>query len=235
MDIRAAIRQAAIEEGIPPEYALAVASRESGFRPTARASRTISGLFQFTGKNRAALGLPDNATPEEQTRALARFSRGIRDQMGTALGRDPTDAETYYGHHFGAGRAAKMIQADPNTPVEQWFSPEEMAANPHFKRAGTAGKLMESIARDIDAREARYSDDAPADGFMDRAMPSKPKGTPMFAGGGLPAPKFAGGTLADPPAPTLQDFERAAEATPAPPPELQTAAAPPEAPVNPLL
>jgi hypothetical protein len=193
MDIRAAIRQAAIAQGIPPEYALATAERESSFRPNARASKTIAGLFQFTGKNRRALNLADDAGVDEQVRALADHSRAIRQQMGDALGRDPSNAETYLGHHFGAGRAAQILMSDPSTPVSAWFTPEEMDANPHFGKAGTVGKLVGSISSDMDRRMDKYSE-APLD-FAKFGAPIDTAAKADFSKFGTPVPPDDGSAV----------------------------------------
>jgi hypothetical protein len=81
--------------------------------------------------------------------------------MAAVLGRDPTDEEGYLGHHFGGTRAARMLRMGPNTPVDQVFTPDEMAQNPHFGRAGTVGRLNQSILGDMKARHQRFGAEMP--------------------------------------------------------------------------
>lgn len=154
--IEAAIVRAAQEEGIDPATALAWASRESSFSPTARASKSIYGLYQMSGALRRQYGIGDTADPYEQTKGFARYYRGLKDEMKRALGRDPTDTEAYLGHHFGGVRGARTLGMDPNTPVSAVFTPYERSLNPHFDRAGSIGNLTGSITKDIDRRYAKF-------------------------------------------------------------------------------
>jgi|SRR5882672_11374571 len=153
-----AIRRAAIEESIDPNYALAVAQRESDFNPNAHASKTIHGVFQMTGGLRDKWGAGDSSDPYTQSKAWMRYMHGeVQPAMRNVLGRDPTDAESYLGHHFGPGRAARMIgHYDPATPVDEIFTPYERSLNPHFDKAGTSGNLMSSITNDIGRRTAKF-------------------------------------------------------------------------------
>lgn len=151
-----AIRRAASEAGIDPATALAFAQRESAFNPAARNSKTIRGLFQMRGDNRAKYGVGDSDDPYEQTKGWARFIGDVRREMSGKLGRDVTDAESYAGHHFGGRRAASMMGMDPQTPVDSVFTPREMAQNPHFAKAGTVGRLLSDVTGDIDSRRAKF-------------------------------------------------------------------------------
>lgn len=45
---------------------------------------------------------------------------------------------------------------DPNTPVNEVFTSNEMAQNPHFAKAGTVGALLGSVTGDIDTRRSQY-------------------------------------------------------------------------------
>src|SRR5258707_12044693 len=157
-DVVDAIRRAAIEEGIDPNYALAVAQRESDFNPNAHASKTIHGVFQMTGGLRERWGAGDSGDPYTQAKGFMRYLQGeVRPQMSSVLGRMPTDAEAYLGHHFGPSRAARMISHyDPATPVDEIFTPYERSLNPHFDTAGTSGNLMSSITNDIGRRTAKF-------------------------------------------------------------------------------
>jgi len=156
MTPQAAIIQAALEAGENPAYALAIADRESSFNPNARASKTIYGLYQMRGDLRSKYGIGDSSDPLEQARGWIRSLRDIRADMRSVLGRDPTDEEAYLGHHYGAKRAARTLKMDPSMPTEAIFTPQEMAGNPHFARAGTIGNLNASVMGDVGRRMARF-------------------------------------------------------------------------------
>lgn len=164
---KAAIVKAAREGGVDPKYALAIAERESAFDPNARASKTISGVFQMRGDNRRAYGgaKADSADPYDQAKAWVPFIKDVKGEMARVLGRDPTDAEAYLGHHFGGVRAARMMKMDPSTPVDTVFTPAELAGNPHIGKAATVGTLNKSVTEDIDQRAKRYDTSQPPSSF----------------------------------------------------------------------
>jgi hypothetical protein len=212
---QAAIVQAAREAGVDPAYALAVASRESDFNPLARSSKTIRGIYQMMGSLRAKYGVGDSTDPYEQAQGWMRSLPDIRATMKRYLGRDPTNEEVYLGHHYGAARAAQTLRMDPSTPVEAIFTPQEMAANPHFARAGTIGNLNASVMGDIDRRMARFggseappSSAEPADlSSFGTAVASTPAdlssfGTPVEAAASAPAQEPAAAPAQTAAAPT---------------------------------
>lgn len=153
---REAITRAAQEAGIDPSAALAIAERESNFNTRARNSVTIRGMFQMQGKHREKYGVGDSNDPYVQAKGWGAFFKDVKRDMAGKLGRDPTDAEGYLGHHFGGLRAARMMTMDPATPVETVFSPNEMALNPHFAKAGTVGALNSSVLSDIGKRQTKF-------------------------------------------------------------------------------
>jgi hypothetical protein len=157
-DLRATITRVAGENGISPAYALATAERESSFNPNAGGTGTIEGLYQMSGGLRRQYGIAPGADAEAQSQGFARFTNDLRAEMGRTLGRDPTDAETYMGHHFGGTRAARIIngQIPPDTSVQDVFTPRELQGNPHIVRAGTVGNLARSTIGDMNGRLARY-------------------------------------------------------------------------------
>lgn len=198
-EMQSAITRAAIEEGIDPAFALSVAERESSFNPTARSSKTIRGLFQMMGPLRSQYGVDDSNDPYTQTKGWARFIKDTKPQMAPILGRDPTDEELYTGHHFGATRAARMLRMDPNTPVDQVFTPNEIAQNPHFGRAGTVGALNSSILADMKGRHQKFGAAIPDLSGESEGAPDKPD----FASFGTPLNTASGseGTAAPPASP----------------------------------
>jgi hypothetical protein len=171
---REAIVRAAQEVGIDPSVALAIAERESRFDPRARSSQTIRGMFQMRGDHRGRYGIGDSDDPYAQSKGWAAFFKDVKKEMGSALGRDPTDTEGYLGHHFGGVRAGRMMRMDPSTPVDQVFTPREMAENPHFARAGTVGGLNSSILADMQKRQAKFGGQLPEAGLIDFAQFGEP-------------------------------------------------------------
>lgn len=169
--------------GLDPSFALAVAERESDFNPSAKASKTIRGIFQMSGPLREKYGHGDSLDPRVQTRAFAAYIKDLKSDLEKRLGRAPTDRETYLGHHFGPGRAARLAagQVAPQTPTNQLFTPIEMAANPHFARAGTAGALTNSIYSDMGTRQSKFARSLNAQ----QSEPNSPPPMPS-AGPGLP-------------------------------------------------
>lgn len=153
---RSAIVRAAAESGIDPATALAIAERESNFDPLARASKTIRGMFQMRGDLRKKYGVGDSNDLYAQAKGWSSFFRDNKAEMARTLGRHPTDAEGYLGHHFGSTRAARMMNMDPATPVNTVFTKEERRLNPHFDKAGTIGALNSSVLADIGERQAKF-------------------------------------------------------------------------------
>lgn len=169
-----AIIAAALQAGIDPATALAVAERESNFNPNAHSSKTIHGAYQMTGDLRQKYGVGDSDDIGDQTKGWSKFFRQNKYEMAKVLGRDPTDEEGYLGHHFGSGRAARMLKMDPNTPVDQVFTPNEMAQNPHFGRAGTVGALNSSVLADMTQKHAKWSSQMPDFSGEAEGAPDKP-------------------------------------------------------------
>ena len=83
--VEAAIRRAAREEGVPEEAALAYAERESSFKPYARNSRTIFGMYQMQKKWRDQYGSGESVDPYTQTKAWARFQKDNKAEMAGVL------------------------------------------------------------------------------------------------------------------------------------------------------
>jgi Transglycosylase SLT domain len=151
---REAIIRAAREMGIDPSYALAVAERESNFDPSAGGKGTIRGLYQLTGKARGTYG--DSTDAYTQTKGWGAMQSDVRKEMAGPLGREPTTAEGYLGHHFGGVRAGRMLKMDPDTPVQAVFTARELRDNPHIVKAGTVGNLNATTVADIERRQAKF-------------------------------------------------------------------------------
>lgn len=225
--VRAAIIRQAEAAGEDPAYALAVAERESSFNPAARASKTIAGIYQMRGDLRTKYGSGDSPDAGDQAAGWMRSLPDIRKSMRSVLGRDPTDQEVYLGHHFGATRAARTLRMDPSTPVDAIFTPQEMAGNPHFARAGTIGNLNETVMGDIGKRMARFG------GAVTSSAPAEPAdlsayGDPVASSEDAPSMPVAD-VRSPPTAPDLSSFgqpveqpQQSAQAAAPAPPDLST-------------
>jgi len=193
-DVLDAIRRAASEHGVDPALALAVAERESSFNPSAGSGSKYSsatGIIQILRGERTKYG-GSSSDPYEQATAWMNYIKPVQQEMSRVLGRDPTGSETYLGHYFGGTRAAKMIAGHyhPDTPVEHVFTPNEMAANPNFGRAGTVGNLTGSILGDVERRTQKFGGVESGTPYREAGAPDSPK--EMFSGHGE---RVAGGPM----------------------------------------
>lgn len=111
----------------------------------------------------------DPALSREMTGAYASDNQAVLKQNGLPV----TPATTYLAHFAGPGGAVKVLQADPNAPVESVLTPAAMAANP-FLKGMTAQGLQ--------------------------AWAAKKMGTTSPVAGTQPAPQGAPGTPSAPPA-----------------------------------
>lgn len=148
--------------GLDPAYADAVASRESSFDPNAHASKSVYGLFQMNGANRAKYGVPLGSNVETQVRGFADFTNDLKQQMAASLGRQPTSQELYLGHYWGPQRAAGVINGQyAQMPARDVFSPKELAANPNIDPDKPIGETAQTIIGDMGRRTAQYSGGQP--------------------------------------------------------------------------
>lgn len=138
---------------------------ESGGDPNARnALSSATGLGQFIestwlemfrkyfpdraeGMSREAiLALRTDAKiSREMVEAYARENAQVLQQAGQAV----TDASLYLSHFLGPGGALRILEAAPDTPVDQLLSPEQIAANRGALGGRTAGEVQEWAARRI--------------------------------------------------------------------------------------
>jgi hypothetical protein len=139
---------------IPPGYFDLVRRRESGGNDNAQNSlSSASGRYQFTdstfvntmmplmpGKSRQDILALKN-DPNVQDQAMQAFTMGNANALKNA-GFDPTPQNLYLAHHYGAGGATKLLQAAPNTPLNQIFGPEVFKANPYMNNIADAQGLI---------------------------------------------------------------------------------------------
>lgn len=123
-DMKQVITDAAARAGVPAEYMLRTAGRESGFNPNAQAgTSSAGGLFQFTDRTWAATlrdygakyGLgPDTPKNNAQANALmaAEFTKANAGALKEA-GLPVSEKTLYLAHFAGAAGATKLLTADP--------------------------------------------------------------------------------------------------------------------------
>jgi len=129
-------------------YTAAVIHIESGGNPHAKArTSSASGLFQFVRSTWEDImpGVPfsEAMNPGVATVAFEKLSRQNYDSLRSDLGRAPKEDELYMAHFAGPGTAARIIQADDNTPLARIFDHESMHANPFLAQLGTAGRYRD--------------------------------------------------------------------------------------------
>ena len=129
MDIQALIRKKAREAGIDPTHALTMASIESSFDPKAANKYGYEGLYQF-GPNEWKQwgGGKDVFDPEANIDAFIGYHGQIKDQLKTALGRDPTPQEMYLGWQQGGAGASKLL-SNPDALAKDLVNPNAILAN----------------------------------------------------------------------------------------------------------
>lgn len=129
MDIRDLIRKKAIAAGIDPTHALTMASIESSFNPKAANKHGYKGLYQFGPNEWKTWGQgKDIFDPEANIDAFIGYHGQIKDQLKTALGRDPTPDELYLGWQQGAGGASKLL-TNRDALAKTLVSPDAVLAN----------------------------------------------------------------------------------------------------------
>lgn len=156
--VQSQVSDTARKAGLDPLYALSVTGIESGFDTSAKSkTSSASGLVQMTSDTRKQLGLPENATLEQQMQAFTQLTNSNRLQLSGSLGHEPTDTQLYLAHHFGATGAAEILQADRNTPINQVVSDKVMKANSYL--AGkTVGQVIDINAKKYNSERAKYID-----------------------------------------------------------------------------
>lgn len=157
-DVQSAIQMAAQKTGVDPMLLATMASQESSFNPTAKASTSsATGLFQFTDstwmdtikKNGSKYGI-DTTNMSKAAILNLRNDPNISALMGAELLKANQAATgsnsaggAYLAHFLGAGAASKVLNANPNTPIDNLVSQQQINANAGvFGNVKTAGDLQ---------------------------------------------------------------------------------------------
>lgn len=116
---------------------------------------SATGAYQFTNPTWTALmrqhpdlgltadGRTDPAQSEVAAKQLATDNLAYMLAHGV---QNPTEGQAYLAHFAGAPTATNLVQADPNTPISQIMSAQQVAANP-FLRGMTAGQVQDWAAQ----------------------------------------------------------------------------------------
>jgi len=133
---------------IPSDYYTTLARIESNNQLYARApSSTASGLYQFIRSTWESLGGTWGTqsgvafgglrpSREEQHRMVERLTAqnaSVLQRAGVLLNK----ATLYAAHFLGAGAAARLLAASPNTPIESVTTAAQRRANPTILKAGS--------------------------------------------------------------------------------------------------
>jgi hypothetical protein len=187
---------------------------ESGGNPNAtNPSSSASGLGQFIdstwlstlkqarpdlaqGKSDADLLAlkTDPQLSREMTEAYANQNQAILSKAGVPV----TPGTTYLAHFAGPGGAVKVLQADPNAPVESVLGAAAVKANP-FLRGMTASALQAWA-------DKKMGGNAPAPVQTAQASPASPPSAPLA----ITPPDPTAPVFAAPP----QQLQQAPEAPP---------------------
>lgn len=129
-DIQRQIIDAANKAGIPPQYALALSSFETGgsFNPNAKNPKSsAAGLFQNTDANWASHGL----TPGDRSSVAMQIFAGIDDMKRTqkALGSTQLSFRDYYASHLLGQAGYKSVLASPHANAVSLLGTDAVANN----------------------------------------------------------------------------------------------------------
>jgi hypothetical protein len=180
------IRAEAQRQGVDPDLAVKIATVESGLNPQAKNPKsTAAGLFQLLEGTRKQLGGDPNKRfdPLENARLGVRLIKQNQGQLMASLGRDPSSHELYMAHMFGPTGAVKLIQSDPNTPIQNavmQFSKPKVADRivRDNRLSGTVGDVVARFEQKFGKKAASQQKTAPAN-----KKPAAPEGPIPFMTG----------------------------------------------------
>ena len=158
------IARKAQQEGIDPSVALTISHIETGgsFSHTAKnPTSTAHGLFQVLDKTWKGQGGGDRNNVDEQIKQGLKHIKNANASMRKSLGREPVAHEQYLGHLLGPGGAAKVLKADPNTPlidvVRKYDSKNANAiVNNNGMKGLTAGQAIQKWQTKWNGLSSRY-------------------------------------------------------------------------------
>lgn len=143
------LEEQSARDGVNPEFLRRVGGQESGFRNIGNSTTSAQGPFQFIrgtweglSKRNSDLGLTNRYDPEQQARAIPRFTKENLDIMEGALGRRVSGGEGYLAHFLGTGDAPRVATASDDTPIQSVIQSSSYAANRSvFDKYKTVGQV----------------------------------------------------------------------------------------------
>lgn len=176
---QAAIAKASSITGVSYGYMMAMADKESGFDPNAKAPKgSASGLYQFTDSTWAGMvkkypeygyTVADKNDPEAQAVMAGVLAKENKAVIERATGQSASNTDLYMGHFLGGPTAAKVLSGDPNASAASFVSTTAVTNNPTiFKKPDgslrTVGEVKELFARQIEPKSAAYGAQSPSGG-----------------------------------------------------------------------
>ena len=152
------------QEPFNDTMAKAFAKAESNNNPNAKNSQSsASGLYQFTNKTWAdmvnkygqqtGIKLSDKNDPKAQQVMVKLLAQDNIQSLQKTIGRMPTLGEVYAAHVFGAGGAAKLINANPNKEAIMLFPRKVLDANRsiffHGKQPRTVAEVSQILNKKV--------------------------------------------------------------------------------------
>lgn len=135
----------------------------------------------------------DPQLSKDMTGAYAADNQAILSKAGVPV----TPGTTYLAHFAGPGGAVKVLQADPNTPVEDILGPSVVKANPFLAGMTAQGvqawaaKKMGTTAPQAGPQTAQASPAGPGNGPQAIPQPQAPIFAPQAPAPQVPASAFA--------------------------------------------
>ena len=160
-DISERIRSSASEYNLDPDTVLKIAEAESRLKPEAKA-RTSSarGLFQVINQTWREQGGGKRGDIDEDIRVGTKVIASNRDSFKRMFDRDPSAAELYTYHVFGASGGADVLSSPRDEPIQNVISRQAYKANPYWQ-GKTVGDVLNQFERKVGGR-AEQVEEAPA-------------------------------------------------------------------------
>jgi len=143
--------------GVSPRVLYKMGGAESNWNPNARArTSSATGIWQFIEstweglkKSYPELNLGDRTDPESQARAAPVLLRDYNRIIMKATGKTSlSDGEQYLGWFLGGTGAGKVLNAAPDTPIENLVPFKDRAANPGILSPDSKGRQAVRTAAD---------------------------------------------------------------------------------------
>jgi hypothetical protein len=179
-DISERIRSSASEYNLDPDTVLKIAEAESRLRPEAKAKTSSArGLFQVINDTWREQGGGKRGDINEDIRVGTKVIASNRDAFKRMFDRDPSAAELYTYHVFGASGGADVLSAPRDEPIQNVISGKAYKANPYWQ-GKTVGDVLNQFERKVGGRAEQVEvEAAPAPAPRSRFKGSAPVFEPL--------------------------------------------------------